>query len=113
MSWLKTQPEIVVAPPTPVLSLEYKFDVISKTTISGWAKVVNSSAKPVVQVYINNVLRYSVSANVYRNDTKSNNGFKVSINRKFLTLKSNLLEIRILDSANHLSFVAYKGYVGR
>lgn len=123
MDWLKTQPQIpetvvkppvVVTPPAPpVLSLSYKFDIISKTTISGWAKVLNSTTKPVVQIYINNVLRYSVSANLYRGDTKSSNGFKVSINRKFLNLRSNLLEIRVIDSVNQLNSVAYKGYIRR
>lgn len=126
MSWLKTQPESVVQPlvPTtppvvvspvisPKISLAYKFDAVSRTTVKGWASVVNSSVKPVVEIYINKVLRYSVSANQYRSDTRLSNGFSVSINRKFLTLRSNLVEVKIKDSMHRLETIAYKGYIRR
>lgn len=96
---------------TLLSSAPWYVDSIKADTV--WNSINASLSKPVVQIYINNVLRYSVNANVYRNDTKSSNGFKVSMNRKFLNLKSNLLEIRVVDSMHHLSSVAYKGYVGR
>lgn len=123
MSWLKTQPQTVVskpivsiptAPPVaPVVSLAYKITTVSNIVVKGWANLVNSNTKPVVEIYINKVLRYSVSANQYRSDTRLSNGFSVSINRKFLTLRSNLVEVKIKDSLHRLEAIAYKGYIRR
>lgn len=66
-----------------------------------------------VQVYLNKVLRYSVKANLYRGDTKANNGFYVAINKRFLSLRSNLIELRIIDTSHQLVSVVYKAYVRR
>lgn len=56
---------------------------------------------------------FLVKLGLYRGDTKLNNGFYVAINRKFLNLKSNLIEVRIIDSPNGLVSIAYKAYVKR
>lgn len=118
LSVLKTQPVIAppkpVTPPAPIVpKLDYRLSV-SNSIINGWINVVNGKAStPVVQIYINNVLRYSVKANLYRGDTKQYDGFYVSINRKYLNLKSNLIEVRFKDSTNNLSSVAFKQYVRR
>lgn len=118
---LKTQPVIAapippkpVVPPAPVVpKLDYKV-VVSDYVIKGWVNTVNGKiSTPVVQVYVNNVLRYSVKANLYRGDTKQNNGFYIVINRKFLTLKNNLIEVRINDSLNNLTSTVYKSYITR
>lgn len=104
----------VVSPPAPVeVKLVYSIDKIVGRSIRGWANVNIKPNKPVVQIYVNNVLRYRVVANLYRKDTNKRNGFHVTINKKFLVSKSNLITIKIVDNANKLSEVVYKGYMRR
>lgn len=125
---LKTQPVVVstppsppapvVAPPAPVVpvvqkAIVYHIDTVTLRTVKGWTYVSNSNQKPVVEVYINNILRYRTIASLYRADTKSANGFSFSIDKRFFNKKSNLLEIKIKDVVNHLETIAYKGYINK
>lgn len=64
-----------------------------------------------MQVYVDNVLRYSVEANLYRGDTKKNNGFYIVVERKYLGLKPNLVVVKIVDNSNKLNQIAYTGYM--
>lgn len=117
----QTKPVVVVNPSPPVspiapvvvFRLNARFDIFSGKQMKGWANISNSSSKAVVQIYINNVLRYNVRADQYRYDTRRYDGFNVSINRKFLNLRSNLLEVRIKDPLNRANQLVYKSYVGR
>lgn len=86
---------------------QWYIDTIKGTYVS------NSNQKPVVEVYINNILRYRTIASLYRTDTKSANGFSFSIEKRFFNKKSNLLEIKIKDATNHLETIAYKGYINK
>ena len=116
-----TQPIEYTPPVTPVVQpiveqvkrLEYKLDYVNKNGLSGWSRTSNSNSKSVVEVYINGTLRYKTSANLYRPDTRRYDGFKVSINKKFLIYRSNLIEVRIKDSVSNLVSIAYKQYVRR
>lgn len=125
-SWnlLKAQePEglsVVVQPPqqlvveSPSRKLSYGFDTISAKTVKGWANFSdNNISKPIVEVYVNNRLRYRVVANQYRYYSGSSNGFAVSLNRKFLKYGWNLIEIRIKDPTNQLSSIVLKKNVRR
>lgn len=107
---------VVIQPPAPtappVSKISYGLFIVNRNVISGWATISNSSTRPVVDVYINNVLRYSVTAKNYRIATKTADGFSVSINQKFLYAnRKNLIEIRIRSASGSVSVVAYKNYV--
>lgn len=54
-----------------------------------------------------------VVANLYRTDTRKNNGFSVNVERKFLNLRSNLVVVKIVNSVKNLSENVYKGYMQR
>lgn len=122
-SWglLKSQSVVSPAPTvttqqpiTPVVNkIVYKLEIINNKVISGWANIPNSSYKPVVQIYVNNVLRYSTVAQSYRSDMKLFNGFRVSMDKKFFNLKNNLLEVKIMKPDGTLLKIAYKGYVSK
>lgn len=101
---------IVVQPPL-VKKLEFRFDYITNRGVKGWTHITNSSIKPIVSIYINGILKYQVNANLYRNDTQRYDGFNISINRRFLAKRSNLIEIRIKDPFDQLESIAFKGYV--
>lgn len=97
---------------SPVKTISYAFDTVSSRTIRGWAKL-SDSGKAIVEIYINKKLRYRVVADAFRNDTGRKDGFVVSINRKFLTQKSNQLEIRIKDSLGRVNPIVFKKLVNR
>lgn len=116
---LKTQsvipppaPPKPIVPPVPVVAkLTHRLSV-SNNAIHGWVNVVSGKVStPVVQVYINNKLRYTVKANLYRGDTKQYNGFYIAINRKYLNLRNNKIEVRLVDSTNSLQSVIFKQYL--
>lgn len=121
-SWnlLKTmtpqKPVVVSPPPTvatpPVSKISYGLFTVNRNVISGWATISNSSTRPVVDVYINGTLRYSVTAQTYRTATKTADGFSIQLNKKFLySYKKNLIEIRIRSSSGSVSLIAYKNYI--
>lgn len=105
----------VVASPTivskPVSELLYGFYRVDKRIIEGWVKVTNSPSKPIVYVYINKYLRYVVVANNYRVDRKSYDAYKININKKFMNLKNNLVEIKIKSSLQSPVVTIYKKYI--
>ena len=96
-----------------MLDKRYSFDTISYKQVRGWANISDRLSKPIVEIYVNNKLRYAVIANQYRNDTKQNNGFVVSINKKFLKYGWNLVEVRIKDPSNQLASIVIKKNVRR
>lgn len=114
---MSTEKPIVVvipspSPATPISQIAYGITNVSRNMISGWATISNSGTRPVVDIYINNVLRYSVTAKSYRIATKTADGFSVSLNQKFLySNKKNLIEIRIRNNSGSLVKTAYKGYI--
>lgn len=118
-SWnlLKDQKPVLYTAPSvplmPISKLTYALEIVNKSQIKGWAKLSNSSVRPVVEVYINNVLRYSVIAKLYRYETKTADGFQISIYRRFLNLKKNLIEVRIINPMNKSFEVAYRNYLLR
>lgn len=99
-----------IVPPV-INKIIYGFDIVSNRVIKGWAGFTQNTGKPIVEIYINNIKRYSVTSNLYRSVSNSNNGFNVSINKSFLYLKKNLVEIRIKDASGSLSVIAYRNYV--
>lgn len=103
-------PHVVKPPVIIVPKLLYMIKVENRV-IKGWTNVDIKTTKPVVQIYVNNVLRYSVVADLYRGDTKKHNGFYVVVDRKFLGLKPNLVTVKIVDSVNKLNQIVYKGYM--
>lgn len=122
-SWglLKSQSVVTPAPVVPtqqpiapvVNKIVYGLEIVNKGVIKGWANFTNNAQQPIVEIYVNNVKRYSVRANLFDSLTHKNNGFSVNLNKKYFVYKKNLVEIRIKDSTGSIVSVAYKNYVLR
>lgn len=101
-------------PITPVVNkIVYGLEIVNKGVIKGWANFTNNAQQPIVEIYVNNVKRYSVRANLFDSLTHKNNGFSVNLNKKYFVYKKNLVEIRIKDSTGSIVSVAYKNYILR
>lgn len=103
------KPPVIV----PVRQMSYGFSVISSKTIKGWANISDGVSKPVVEIYINNRLRYRVVASQYRYESNRRDGFTISVNKKFLTYGWNLVEIRIKDPMHQLVSTVHKTQIRR
>lgn len=108
------QAPVVIAPivPKPVESVvQYGFDRVSKTLISGWVRDSGNVANKLrVEIKINNRLVYSGVADRARSDSYSGNGFSVNLKR-FFRLKKNLVEVRFIDAVNNRVSVGYSGII--
>ena len=106
--------QVPVAPVTPPAfgMINYHLDIVSKSLIKGWANdSLNNSVKMLVEVRINNVLRYSLIANSYRSDTHKYNGFSVSINRNYLRGGLNLVTVVLKNPVTHSTKLIYSGNI--
>ena len=106
-------PAAPVVPPAPSFGvMNYHLDTVSKSLIKGWANdSVNSNVKLVVEIRINNVLRYSVPANLYRSDTRASNGFSISINKGYLKRGLNSFTITLKNPVTNGTNLIYSGKI--
>jgi hypothetical protein len=103
-----------VVTPAPVAGkIEYSFDRLSRSNISGWVRESGNTANKLrVEIKINGRIMFSEIANQARNDGSSGNGFSMSPKR-FLRLKKNVVEIRFIDSINNRVVLGYSGIIKR
>lgn len=104
------KPPVVVVSPTRTIA--YSFDVVSSKVIRGWARL-SDGTKPIVEVYINNKLRYRVVADQYRGDTQRREGFVILMDKRVFKYGWNTLELRIKDPLSQLKAVIYKVKIRR
>lgn len=103
----------VVTPAPVVGKIEYSFNRLSRSNISGWARESGNTANKLrVEIKINGRIMFSEIANQARNDDGSGNGFSMSPKR-FLRLKKNVVEIRFIDSINNRVVLGYSGIIKR
>lgn len=95
----------------PVNKITYGLTSINNKVIGGWARSSNNINYAVVKVYVNNILRYVVGAKNYRYSTKSFDAFSINMDKRFFSLKNNLVEVKIFDNNGSNGIMAYKGYL--